>query len=658
MTISKLVTGGQSFERPSVSAFFGKSPANANDNVEQVSSDFLNKDIFRSMIGSIDIIGKELNKLRDLSKNIMKSFENLIKNTRDLNRDITRRFRDVNEQLNQSRMDFLRSIMLTPVPASDKPTTIGNLVKESEKGAATTDTPPPPEEKKSFLDSMLDLASLAETAKDAFDLAKKYGPKVMQGARAFAGSAALPVTAVAGTLIALAYQRKQAQEADPLGAENFDRTIASGAKRAEVIQGPEADANAPNAGADISRQKLSPPDFLMREGIIKMPSEAKNVIASIKGNIITLKDGRWWDNTEQVLRDPASNPTMTGKAPAQQGAPTAANNIDPEIAKKAEMYKEMGKKGIPLPDNIAADPLHGKLALTAWQEGQKESQGAPTAGAAADDRLDETEAKHKRIAGLAAKNGLNPANVTAQLEGGVPTSITSDGKTIDVYNDLTDDEKEKVNMARKLRADVQSGGKQITENAGASATTPPAAPAGGGTEGAGGPEQKQQQQAPVAPSGGTEGAGTPEKAPSGGGAGTGGGESAAGTPTAAPAPAPTAAAPTGGGESTGTPAATTMPSAPAATATAGSAEGMTGSPSGTGTPEAAPPAPSTPPAPPPTPEASAGDAGPIVMSNSSTQNIGSSTPGETSVMSGQNLPMNAQNDKIKEYLAKQTMEYQ
>jgi hypothetical protein len=85
---------------------------------------------------------------------------------------------------------------------------------------------------------------------------------------------------------------------------------------------------------------------------------------------------------------------------------------------------------------------------------------------------------------------------------------------------------------------------------------------------------------------------------------------------------------------------------------------MTGSPSGTGTPEAAPPAPSTPPAPPPTPEASAGDAGPIVMSNSSTQNIGSSTPGETSVMSGQNLPMNAQNDKIKEYLAKQTMEYQ
>jgi hypothetical protein len=46
------------------------------------------------------------------------------------------------------------------------------------------------------------------------------------------------------------------------------------------------------------------------------------------------------------------------------------------------------------------------------------------------------------------------------------------------------------------------------------------------------------------------------------------------------------------------------------------------------------------------------------MNNASTQNVGSSSPGETSKMSGQNLPMNAQNEKIQEYLARQTVAYQ
>jgi hypothetical protein len=46
------------------------------------------------------------------------------------------------------------------------------------------------------------------------------------------------------------------------------------------------------------------------------------------------------------------------------------------------------------------------------------------------------------------------------------------------------------------------------------------------------------------------------------------------------------------------------------------------------------------------------------MNNSSTQNVGKAAPGETSVMSGQNLPMSAQNEKIQEYLARQTVNYQ
>jgi hypothetical protein len=268
----------------------------------------------------------------------------------------------------------------------------------------------------------------------------------------------------------------------------------------------------------------------------------------------------------------------------------------------------------------------------------------------------ESELLNKRIAGLASKNGLNPATVTAQLEGGIPTSITSDGVTIDTYNDLTDAEKEKVNTARRMRSEMQSGGKQTVDQ-NQTSQAPAAAPSGalGGNEGAG----QTQQQAPPAPAGGNEGAGTPEKAPPAAGAAPAGGTDtgATGTPTTAPAPA---AAPSGGtsGETAGagTPAAETTPSTPATSAAP--AEGMGGSPSGTGTPEATPPAPSTPPAPAATPETSSAGGDPIVVNTSSTKNNKGSVGGEKNNIAGQNLPMTAQNEKIQEYLARQTVNYQ
>jgi hypothetical protein len=642
MAISNLVSGGQSFERPGVSAFFGKSMTGSNDNVEKVSSNFLSNDMFKTIGRAFDGIGKELSRIQDISKNIMKSFDALIKSTRELNRDITRRFRDVNEQLNKSKIDFLRSIMATPVPASSTPTTIGSLVDKAQ--SAEQVQPQPPEEKKSFLDSMLDLASLAETAKDAFDVAKKYGPRLMQGARAFAGSAALPITAVAGGMIALGYHRKQAQEADPLGAENFDRSISSGAKRAEVIQGPEADKNAPNAGADISRQKLSPPDFLMREGIIKMPSEAKNVIASIKGNIITLKDGRYFDNTEQILRNADGTPVGKQTVNAGDGTPTPS---------AGPAYRYPGFKDL----NESRSTSGGPSKVTSGED------------------LDEDQIKNKRIAGLAIKYGLTPSTVTATLEGGVPTSLTSNGITVDVYNDLTPEEKEKVNTARKMRSEMRGDAKK-NEAPQAPGANPPAGNAAGDNAGAGGPTGAAGANAPAAaatapPANNVAGAsegdqGAPEKAPAapGGGAGGAGATGAESAPAGAPTPAPPAASSgssEGGaaGGSTGAPeAAPAAAPSPGGGAGAPAAEGMGTSGSPDGAPAAPSAAPTTPPPPPPTPEAPAGGGDPIVMNNSSTQSIGKAAAGETSVMSGQNLPMSAQNEKIQEYLARQTVNYQ
>ena len=113
------------------------------------------------------------------------------------------------------------------------------------------------------------------------------------------GVAALPL-AVGGVLLGLGVHRKMAQEADPEGADVFDRTISSGSKRAETINGPEAEQKA-NPNVDVSRKKLSPVDFLIKNGLAKTEAEAKALIDYIKGDIIVLKDGRWWDNKEQIL---------------------------------------------------------------------------------------------------------------------------------------------------------------------------------------------------------------------------------------------------------------------------------------------------------------------------------------------------------------------
>jgi hypothetical protein len=302
MTISTLISNdnNKNFERPNVS--FKSAPQNPN--LTKTSS-MLSRD--GDKMPDFDAWSKTIQEMNTTSVTILKSIKDSSDTLDKLQLSITKSFRSLSKELTSSRTNFGK--MLSGVGGS-KTSAAG--VAGMGTGAAAdfpetkkTEEPKKTEDNKS---SLLDLAS------NAIDFAGVGGAIKSAGsflARAASGPLLLPA-AVGGVVAGLAAHRAEAQKADPLGAENFDRTTASGAKRAEVIQGPEADKNAPNANADISRKKLSPPDFLMREGIIKMPSEAKNVIASIKGDIITLKDGRWWDNKEQILKNPNGDPTKGG----------------------------------------------------------------------------------------------------------------------------------------------------------------------------------------------------------------------------------------------------------------------------------------------------------------------------------------------------------
>ena len=647
MAISSLIVGGTAGgNRPPVGTFFGKS-SSANDNAQKVSSDFISKDILGSVLGSISGISAELNKIQQFSKDVIKGFERLVVDMRKLNNDITSKFKSVNAQMKKDNMEFLRSITRS-YATGEALQPVGETAPAGAPAAASTTGP----EKKSFLDSMLDLANLADTAKDVFDLAKKYGPRVMQGARAFAGSAALPITAVAGGMIALGYHRKQAQEANPLGAENFDRSISSGAKRAEVIQGPEADKNAPNANADISRQKLSPPDFLMREGIIQKPSEAKNVIANIKGDIITLKDGRYFDNKEQILRNPDGSPAEKGPT----GKPTNAAAANVQGSQQSfRVGGEEAKEGSPLSEKqmiavnmaLSMNPENANQ-YPSWlmdQYNKQKSGGQATTGSAPTGSTTTTTPEAPSASSAtpaqapAAETGA-PMKVADIPPSAAPADVPSEGNTPAAKeagapapaaapvpaaaapgSPSKIDEEDFSNLANVSGVQVEKG-KDL----------PPTALAALDAMVANDPEatarkypawvleQYAKQNGQGSPAGGAGDQTTPEL---GGGAG--------GTPGAE-------GGTTAGGGSTGGP------------------EGEAGAPAGA--PEAAPAAPPSVPSDLVPPSQEAQDNKPIVMNNESSSSSGSVTAGEADNISGQNLPMTAQNEALTEYFAKQNIDYQ
>jgi hypothetical protein len=675
MAISNLVSGGQSFERPSVSAFFGKSMTGANDNVEKVSSNFLSNDMLKAIVGAFDGIGKELSRIQDVSKNIMKSFDTLIKNTRDLNRDITRRFRDVNDQLNKSKIDFLRSVMMTPIPASDSPTTLGSLVDSTEK--KTEDAKKQEEKKdegKSWTDTLGDWLSTAGDVANVADMFKKGGGAGAAAGEAKAGSKMAGFlgksAGVAGRLLGKlavplavatsaydAYQGFSANEDAGIGEKlgNAGSTVLHGltfgllGKSSEEI----AQSAAENKAEALQQLQMLPPTT------IKYWQTWPELIKA------------WTDGTIKK-EDRAKVMKMFADGESEKATSYAARIAGIEAAKTEPKLAD-SKKNITA-RNLAATirgPEAGRDIDQFAGAMEKASRGIE---AATGEVLDEDQIKNKRIAGLAIKYGLTPSTVTATLEGGVPTSLTSNGVTVDVYNDLTPEEKDKVNTARKMRSEMRGDAKKNEASQAPGAM--PAVDAMGNATGAGGPTGAAGANAPAAaatapPANNVAGAsegdqGAPEKAPAapGGGAGGAGATGAESAPAGAPTPAPPAASSgssEGGaaGGSTGAPEA-----APAATPSPGggsgapAAEGMGTSGSPDGAPAAPSAAPTTPSAPPPTPEAPAGGGEPIVMNNSSSQSIGKAAAGETSVMSGQNLPMSAQNEKIQEYLARQTVNYQ
>jgi hypothetical protein len=115
MAISNLLpASGANDNRPNLKQFFGKNPATANDNVERVSSGMFSNAFVDSVVTTLHSLIEEIAKINDIAKSVIASFGAIVKSIKNLNKDVTNRFRVLNNELNASKIDFIRTVLAIP----------------------------------------------------------------------------------------------------------------------------------------------------------------------------------------------------------------------------------------------------------------------------------------------------------------------------------------------------------------------------------------------------------------------------------------------------------------------------------------------------------------------------------------------------------------
>jgi hypothetical protein len=270
MAISNLVSPGQASERPSVSAFFGQSYTSGA--TQKVSSTMMSDSFVDSTMNMLKGLTTEIARIQATAKKTLAGFDKVINSIRELNRSITMRFRTLNNELTASRVDFLRGVLNAPeMPAPD----LGGAPILVMKNDQPSTEPPKkdPEKAPSLLDMLMSAAGEAVLG--------QVITKMFTGGTFLSSLIPLifnPVTLAAGGFLSLAYFAGKARAENPEGFLEFMRKVNSGAARAEQITGGN-DQNAPNPNADISRKRLSPPEFLKQQGVISSIGDAEKVVA-------------------------------------------------------------------------------------------------------------------------------------------------------------------------------------------------------------------------------------------------------------------------------------------------------------------------------------------------------------------------------------------
>jgi len=111
MAISQLVSVGykKSADRPSVSAYF-RTSGPSNDNLQKSSDMFSGNSISENTVSMLQNLNLQLQKIQETSKKTIIAFNRIIKDIRDLKKDVVSKFRVFNRELDSNKFDFVNSI--------------------------------------------------------------------------------------------------------------------------------------------------------------------------------------------------------------------------------------------------------------------------------------------------------------------------------------------------------------------------------------------------------------------------------------------------------------------------------------------------------------------------------------------------------------------
>lgn len=201
MAISNLVTPGKKMDLPSVSMFFGaRSAGAANDNMQKVSSTMMSDSMVSAITGALKTFTSEIAKFQETSRGAVRSFINIIKSLKELNKDITFKFKALGTELNASRLEFVRNVLADKVPVVATTTEIKDPERQQREEI---------KEKKeddnrfSFIDALADLLGIRSLSK-AGGAALRGGANLLRGFGAVISNPIVAGMLVAGTSFAAA----------------------------------------------------------------------------------------------------------------------------------------------------------------------------------------------------------------------------------------------------------------------------------------------------------------------------------------------------------------------------------------------------------------------------------------------------------------------
>jgi hypothetical protein len=353
MAISNLLpAGGANDNRPNLKQFFGKSPTVANDNVERVSSGMFSNSFVDSVVTTLHSLVEEIAKITDIAKSVIASFGTIIKSLKNLNKDVTTRFRVLNNELNASRIDFIRTVLA--IPKTEAPVRIDGMSvnikqEETKKDGGGED------DGTSFIQKILELwlikklgdgalgllKSLIDFAKGAMNTLIKFALETLPKLLALLEGAASPLANAARTLVfgpaapilvagagflALAAWAGRQRIENPEGWEQFLGKMRGAGERSKVITGPQAETE--KFGPLKESGVVKPAQVLKANGLTKADVDTKNST----DDIVTIKDGRWFDTKSKSteLQPAETNPIINKGRPTQStpaapaGAPAGA----------------------------------------------------------------------------------------------------------------------------------------------------------------------------------------------------------------------------------------------------------------------------------------------------------------------------------------------